>query len=263
MKKITCGILSLFLLFTVSGCSLSRVNDDALDALDIVITNFTLIPSTDFVVETEYKTGENSEKGKMNGSLDNNQGSLSFSMEGDKVKDGENMDLKGLTNAFLLDDFIYYTVGNDTKQKIAFDMNLLTSLRKSGKKSLALKDTGIKEFLAVAEDDNGRITLEFDEKKINNLVQAMGKVKESGMFKDMGESEITNVKVTVDSKDRLLNYVEASFDVKGVPGLKDGSISMKISLENVYNGKEITYPDLKGYPEGDLTDLLNAFKTKK
>lgn len=262
MKKILALVLCLGMLFTTSSCSSNKVDDKALSKFEKGIVNLLNEKSADYNATLAVKQGGTKADVVLHGQYNAEKDKPELSLNTDLTTEGQTF--KNYLELYVKDDYFYFNIMNLMKQKIAIN---------SVMDSEPLPDVSTDEIEACYTDDEvcfldkddfkkasikaDVISLQFDSTRVNNSL-------EDTFGPDSKVSKV-NMEITLSDNDMITNAkLEIALSTKDADGKTQSiDLTFEISLKNVNEIKEVTFPDLSDYEEATkedniLMDFLNS-----
>lgn len=241
MKKLFTLFACVGLLFSLSACSSSKVEDEALDRLEASIKKFSEVQSFDYTIGADM-----GDQGKM-------EISGTFLSEGPQLSMVMDMEAQGVTldkfmELYLKENTMYMSaMGTKMKQEadtsefsgISFDPDTMNFDRDALKENLDEATlSGNTLHLTVKED-----LLKDNEAQMNS-------------FASVGIDKITAVSMDIELENDFIK--DATIELKGTDADgKAASFQIYLKLNDINAAKEITYPeDLDTWPLAEDSGLL-------
>lgn len=249
MKKLFAMICSVGLLFSMSACSSSKVEDNALDALETSINKIVEMKTATYSMEMNAQTGKDTAILTISGGYLADTANPSFTAIIDMEAEGEKMNFM---NVYYKESTTYMDMFG-MKVKSPADTSEVGEFKPEVFK---LNKDEIKPYLKTAKLKDGTITMELDAKKVNELVAEANKTDQgnalSSITNTATSSNIKKFNMVVDTKDDFITKAVIDFEgttttdtsteenVKGV---------ITITFNDINKGKALTFPDLSEYKE--------------
>ena len=161
MKKLTALLLSVGVLFSMSACSGSKVDDKALDALETAIQNVTEMKSADYDIQMEVSASGQMVKAGIDGTYNFESSKPQFSLGLDLSASGQKID--DYVTMYMDSNYVYTNMMGLQKEKEAIKdtMNQIPSISLDNDTLKITKDK-MKEYLEEASIKGDTLTLVFD-----------------------------------------------------------------------------------------------------
>lgn len=254
MKKLTALLLSVGVLFSMSACSSSKVDDKALDALETAIQNVTEMKSADYDINMDVTSGGQNATIGIDGSynLETAKPQLSLSMDmssqGQKVED--------YVTVYLDKDYVYTNMMGLQKEKESIKESMASMPAISlDKDTLKIPKDKIKEFLKEASIKGDTLTLVFDTDKINKsakdgLDKAASSSTTASAASAAKDATIKEMKLVAKLENKQFRKADMnlSMTMKVDGKEQDAKIALTMEFKNVGKKQPVKFPaDLKTY----------------
>lgn len=259
MKKITGLLFCVAMLFSLTACGGSKVDDDALDALEAAIANVADMKSADYAMDIKVKADDADQKmalhGSYNAETSNVQLSAVLDMEADGMKQDNYMAI------YITDGMMYMNMMDIAKQKQSFDSLMEGQAMPSinlDKDTIKIPKDQLKEYLSEASIDGDKLTLVFDNDKIKEEVKKQQKDKDSTQGELLNDVEINELKMVVKLKNKMMSSAEINMEMSKKVDDKTETATMNMSLtfKNINKVKTVTFPDFSDYLEANENPLI-------
>lgn len=245
MKKLLTLLCSAGLLFTMAACSGSKVQDEALDALETSLNKIVEMKTATYSMGMDVKSGEETASIKVSGGYLADTANPSLNAVVDMESQGQKME--GFMKLYLKDGVVYYDMmgmkGKDDTSDIKKEEAKFEKFN--------LKKDEIKPYLKKAELKGDSLVLELDTDKLNEVAKK-AENSEVAATANVQNSTISKFNLTATRQDDFITKAVLDFEgtQKNASG-KDEPISGKITLEfnDINKGKALTFPDFSDYKE--------------
>lgn len=261
MKKLTTLLLSAGLLFSMTACSGSKIDDKALTLLETGMNNMENMESASYHASMDLSIPDSKATIAFKGGYLEKDGKLNFSLLMDVKEDDAKAE--EMINVYFKDHAAYVNLMDLNKMKI--DMSqLLDQMAPSTttkEKSEGFKKEDIKPFLEKASLDGDTIKMTLNKDKLDAAMEEEIKKKSEEYGYDMTmkvKSATANVTVKNDFiEDAVIDLImTVSADVDGEKSSIDMDMKLNIGFTDINKNKEIDFPDFKGYEETDIMSLI-------
>lgn len=263
MKKLSTWLLSAGLLFSMTACSSTKIDDDALTALENGMNQMSNMESATYDADMDMTVmGEAMNLGLQGGYLEKDN-KLNFSMILDASQGEEH--LGNMFEIYYKDDQLYVQfLGDKMKVDLTEFIDMINEGSSNAKDqdSEKFKKEDIKPYLTFAEMKDDKITLEFEHQKLQDAMKDT--IKQAGEQQGYDlEMKVNKAAAVVKLKDETI--VDAAFDMDTTIIMDMGSnqktttdmkIVLSVAFDDINANKELVFPDFSEYIETDLFDLL-------
>lgn len=249
MKKLTCLVIGIGLLFSTTACSGSKVSDNALDSLETTIQNFADMKSADYKMDLAMQQTDANVSINVHGGYNLETASPQLSLIVDMASNGQKVD--SFMTVYVDKDNVYTNMMNIQKAKTslsdAMGGTALPSISLD-KETMKIPKEELKKYLKEASIKGDVLTLVFDEAKLNEQVK---KTAANTEVKEVASSTvIKELKVVATLKDKKLNKADITFSatasIEGAAQEIKGTLTL--TFTNVGAKKNIVFPkDLSTY----------------
>lgn len=232
----------------MAGCSSSKVEDKALDALEKGINKIVEMKTAGYSIQMDSTTGEEKNSMKLYGGYLADTAKPSFTATVDMTSKGSNME--GAFGFYLKDNEMYISmIGMKQKTTLedAEDAGVIPK-ELQDIQNFKLDKEQIKPYLRTAKLSGDTLTMELDPEKITEELKKQAEKTEAV---DASELTYDKFNITATIKDDFIT--KAVIDIEGTQtdasSSKEQKISGNITIEftDINAGKELSYPDLSGY----------------
>lgn len=251
MKKLTTCLLCAGLLFSLSACSGSKVEDKALDALETSINKIAEMKTASYKasVDTETEDGEEVNLTISGGYLfDTANPSITGTV--DMSSGGQAMD--GFLELYLKDQVMYlnFPMFGMKEKSPSMDLTDAGVIPDIDEESFQLNKEELKPYLKKATLDGSTLTIELDTKKFNEIMKDSQATADS-LLPTASETTYNKVLLEIEVKDGFATKVILDLDGEQKSGTTTEKIVGKITLEfsDINAKKPLNFPDLSGYVE--------------
>lgn len=258
MKKLTALLLSIGVLFSMSACSGSKVDDKALDALETAIQNVTEMKSADYDIQMEVSASGQMVKAGIDGTYNFESSKPQFSLGLDLSASGQKID--DYVTMYMDSNYVYTNMMGLQKEKEAIKdtMNQIPSISLD-KDTLKIPKDKMKEYLEEASIKGDTLTLVFDKEKLNkelkdnlNSLASVNANVAGNSVANVKDATIKEVKLVVKLENGQFRKADMNFNMTQKANDKEEEANIKLSMEfkNVGKNQQVKFPaDLKTYPE--------------
>ena len=258
MKKLTALLLSVGVLFSMSACSGSKVDDKALDALETAIQNVTEMKSADYDIQMEVNASGQMVKAGIDGTYNFESSKPQFSLGLDLSASGQKID--DYVTMYMDSNYVYTNMMGLQKEKEAIKdtMNQIPSISLD-KDTLKIPKDKMKEYLEEASIKGDTLTLVFDKEKLNkelkdnlNSLASVNANVAGNSVANVKDATIKEVKLVVKLENGQFRKADMNFNMTQKANDKEEEANIKMSMEfkNVGKNQQVKFPaDLKTYPE--------------
>lgn len=263
MKKLSTWLFSAGLLFSMTACSSSKIDEDALTALENGMNQMSNMESASYDADMDMTVmGETMNLGLQGGYLEKDN-KLKFSMILDAAEGKEH--LGNMFEIYYKDDQLYVQfLGDKMKVDLTEFIDMINEGSNDAKNqdSEKFKKEDIKPYLTLAEMKDDKITLEFEHQKLQDAMKDT--IKQAGEQQGYDlEMKVNKAAAVVKLKDETI--VDAAFDMDTTIIMDMGSnqktttdtkIVLSVAFDDINANKDLVFPDFSEYMETDLFDLL-------
>lgn len=263
MKKLSALLLSAGLLFSITGCSSSKIDDDALTTLENGMNQMSNMESASYDADMNLSMiGETMNIGIHGGYLEKDS-KLNLSMIFD-AKDGEE-DLGTMVEIYYTNDHLYLQY---LREKMDIDMTEIIAMFSEDETDTTDKETNgfkkddIKPYLTSASLDGDKITLEFNNKKLQDAMKQT--IQEAGQKQGYDlELEVKKATAIVKLEDGFI--VDAAFDMDTTLSMDMGNdqntttdlkVVLSIAFDDINANQDLAFPDFKDYVKTEFFDMI-------
>lgn len=255
MKKLISLVFCVALLFGLTACG-SKIEDEALDALETSIANLLEMKSSTFHIDMKVDAPDITEEQAnasvfaIHGAYDLRTANPMLSMEMEMEAEGEKIPFMAM---YLKDNTLYMNMMDMIKQKQSLGTSETAPQISLEKDSFELPKEEMKEYLEKASLDDNVITLEFDTTKIDQ-----SELKEMAKANGLDSVRLGKLEVVVTLKDKHIEKAELTLGISATlkEETESATVTMSFALDKVNTDQEIDFPDFSDYTDTADTAVL-------
>lgn len=256
IKKFTGLFFCIAMLFSMSGCGGSKVDDSALDALQSAIANMADMKSADYNVMLSAKDASDDASFTLHGSFNVATAKPQFSAILDVKSNGKVQN--NYMAAYLQDGNIYLNMMDIAKQKASLSDVLKGQSMPSisiDKDTVKIPKEKLKGYLKEASIKDDTITLVCNTDKIRSLIEKdikknLTKTPVGNPIASLDGVSFDKVQTVIKLKNKMITSAVINIEASKKDDKKDTAVMvLSFNFNNINKVNKIDFPDFSDYAE--------------